>query len=107
MSLVAQVLGKLGVLLSFMSLAHAAFSAAQYRGFLRVSEQPFEGQLPVDIVAQTIVSLLVLLYSIVSVTGELKVIKADLSFGSKHHDQVFGPHPPSFWTFNHRGIILK
>lgn len=107
MSMASQTLGKLGVVLGLISLAHAAFSAAQYRGFLRVSEQLFDGQLPADIIAQTIVSLLVLLYSIVTVSGELKVIKGDLSFGSKRHDQVFGTHPPSFYTFNHRGALLK
>ncbi|KAJ6222884.1 hypothetical protein RDWZM_001429 [Blomia tropicalis] len=53
---------------------HAAFSAAQYRSFLRVSEQNFTGSLPMDIVLQAGFSLILTLYMVVVVSGQFKEI---------------------------------
>ena len=99
------MLSKTLLVLGFCSLLHAAFSAAQYRSFLRVSEQKFTGQLPADIIAQAVVSLLVTMYSVVAVSGQFKVIYADDDFAKQQHASVFST-PKSFLTFNHRGRIL-
>lgn len=89
----------------FCSLLHAAFSAAQYRSFLRVSEQQFTGHLPGDIIAQAIISLFIAMYSVVSVSGDFKVIQADDDFSKQRYDLVFSTQK-SFVNFKHRGRIL-
>lgn len=96
---------KLVLVLGLGSLLHAAFSAAQYRSYLRVSQQKFTGSLPADIVLQALVSLLAVLYAIVSVTGHFKAIAANDDLVSKGHDSVFSSQL-SFATFNHRGRLL-
>ena len=100
------MLSKTFLLVGLCSLVHAAFSAAQYRSYLRVSEQPFTGSLPVDIILQTVFSLLVTIASLVGVQcGHFKVIQADNDFAKKRYDQVFGTQN-SFFNFNHRGRLL-
>ncbi|KAH9408588.1 Membrane magnesium transporter 1 [Tyrophagus putrescentiae] len=99
------MLSKIILVLGFCSLLHAAFSAAQYRSFLRVAEQDFTGHLPADIIAQAVVSLLITMYGVVSISGQFKVIYADDDFDRQKQDLVFST-PKSFVTFNHRGQIL-
>lgn len=96
---------KIILLVGFCSLMHAAFSAAQYRSFLRVSEQNFTGSLPMDIVLQAGFSLILTLYMVVVVSGQFKVIQAEDDFSKRQSDQVFSTQN-SFLTFNHRGKIL-
>lgn len=96
---------KLMLICGLCSLFHAAFSAAQYRSYLRVSEQKFTGSLPMDIMIQAFVSLLVTLYSVVSIYCNFKVIFANDDFVTKSYGHVFST-PPSLVTFNHRGRIL-
>ena len=100
------MLQKVLLVLGFSSLVHSAFSAAQYRSFLRVSEQNFTGTLPADIIVQAVLSLLLTMYSVVSVSGQFKVIYADDGFSKQRHDQVFATQQKSFLVFNHRGRIL-
>lgn len=96
---------KLMLICGLCSLFHAAFSAAQYRSYLRVSEQKFTGSLPMDIMIQAFVSLLVTLYSVVSIYCNFKVIFANDDFANKSYGHMFST-PPSLVTFNHRGRIL-
>lgn len=60
-----------------VSLIHCAYSAAQHRSYLRLTEQEFT-HLPADILLQTIVSLLLVCYSAAYVAGEFLPIRADL-----------------------------
>ena len=55
----AKSMDKFIVTLGLVALAHAAYSAAQHRTYLRVSERDFTG-LPTDILAQTLVDMLLL-----------------------------------------------
>lgn len=99
------MLSKFWLVLGLCSLLHSAFSAAQYRSYLRVSEQKFTGSLPMDIVVQAFVSLILTLYSVVSIYCNFKVIFANDDYVTKSYGNVFST-PPSFIRFNHRGRIL-
>ncbi|VDN87555.1 unnamed protein product [Brugia pahangi] len=64
-------------LVGLISLLHCAYSAAQHRFYLRLTEQPFT-QLPLDIIVQTIVSLIAFLYSATCIAGEFQPVRSDL-----------------------------
>lgn len=100
------MLTKLGLSLGLLSLLHAAFSAAQYRSYLRVTEQPFVN-LPLDIIVQALASLLIVLYLTVSIAGNFKVISADEMLAAKRQDVLFATSQPSFQVFDHRGRVLS
>ncbi|XP_035774194.1 membrane magnesium transporter 1-like [Anopheles albimanus] len=95
---------KLQILLGFLSLLHAAYSAAQHRAYLRITEQEFT-QLPIDIVFQAIASLLLIIYNILQVVGEFKEIRAAVDLQAKSWETL--SNIPSFYTFNHRGKALS
>ncbi|KAK0406844.1 hypothetical protein QR680_018840 [Steinernema hermaphroditum] len=61
-TLISQSTYKFICIASLLSLLHCAYSAAQHRFYLRLIEEPFT-RLPIDIVLQTLVSLIVLVYS--------------------------------------------
>ncbi|VDK80514.1 unnamed protein product [Cylicostephanus goldi] len=63
-------------LASLASLLHCAYSAAQHRSYLRLTEQPFIS-LPADVLAQTIISLIALIYGATHVAGAFQHIKSD------------------------------
>uniref|UniRef100_A0A914HBB0 Uncharacterized protein n=1 Tax=Globodera rostochiensis TaxID=31243 RepID=A0A914HBB0_GLORO len=85
--------------LSVLSLTHSAYSAAQHRSYLRLVGQPFT-HLPVDLIAQTLLSLLAAIVSTSFVVGDFQPIRADLLVAKKSWD-VLG-NCPSFYVFNHR-----
>uniref|UniRef100_A0A1I7SRK4 Secreted RxLR effector peptide protein n=1 Tax=Bursaphelenchus xylophilus TaxID=6326 RepID=A0A1I7SRK4_BURXY len=62
--------------LSLVSLAHCAYSAAQHRSFLRLVQKEFTS-LPLDIVIQTFVSLLVAVFACAHIAGEFQYIRND------------------------------
>ncbi|XP_052868520.1 ER membrane protein complex subunit 5 [Anopheles cruzii] len=95
---------KLQIVLGFLSLLHAAYSAAQHRSYLRITEQEFS-QLPIDIIAQAIVSLLYIIYNILQVVGDFKEIRAAVDLQAKSWETL--SNIPSFYTFNHRGKALS
>ncbi|XGW08198.1 hypothetical protein V3C99_010921 [Haemonchus contortus] len=61
---------------SLLSLLHCAYSAAQHRSYLRLTEQPFV-TLPADVLAQTLISLVALIYGASHVAGAFQHIKSD------------------------------
>ncbi|KAK5984492.1 hypothetical protein GCK32_002696 [Trichostrongylus colubriformis] len=63
-------------LVSLLSLLHCAYSAAQHRSYLRLTEQPFVS-LPADVLAQTLISLVALIYGASHVAGAFQHIKSD------------------------------
>jgi len=93
---------KLIFALGFVSLLHAAYSAAQQRTYLRITEQEFTS-LPLDILIQSLISLFVTMYSIMQIAGDFKEIRATMELQSKSWDMV--GNRPSFYTFSHRGKI--
>uniref|UniRef100_A0A915PN86 Uncharacterized protein n=1 Tax=Setaria digitata TaxID=48799 RepID=A0A915PN86_9BILA len=91
-------------LVGLISLLHCAYSAAQHRFYLRLTEQPFT-QLPLDITVQTIVSLVAFVYSATCIAGEFQPIRSDLQNRTKSWDTV--GNCPSFYTFDHRAKTLS
>lgn len=92
------------VVVGLLSLFHAACSAAQHRSFLRLVGHEFNGLLPLDIVIQTLVSLLVTMAGIVAQKGEFKEIRALDDSKFKTIETI--ANRPSFYIFNHRGRLL-
>ncbi|KAG7484302.1 hypothetical protein MATL_G00047800 [Megalops atlanticus] len=93
--------GLVGV--GLFALAHAAFSAAQHRSYMRLTEKENE-TLPIDIVLQTLLAFVVTCYGIVHIAGEFKDMDASSELKNKTLDTL-GNHP-SFYLFNHRGRVL-
>ncbi|KAM8982111.1 membrane magnesium transporter 1 [Sarcophilus harrisii] len=89
--------------LGLFALAHAAFSAAQHRSYMRLTEKEDE-DLPVDIVLQTLMAFAVTCYGIVHLAGEFKDMDATSELKNKTLDTL--RNHPSFYVFNHRGRVL-
>uniref|UniRef100_A0A0A9WPY8 Membrane magnesium transporter n=1 Tax=Lygus hesperus TaxID=30085 RepID=A0A0A9WPY8_LYGHE len=85
-------------------LFHAAYSAAQHRSFLRLTEQEFTS-LPVDVIVQGIVSLFLTMYGVMYIAGDFKEIRATEELQSKTWETQ--RNLPSFYCFNHRGKLLR
>ncbi|XP_037317586.2 ER membrane protein complex subunit 5 [Pungitius pungitius] len=93
--------GVVGV--GLFALAHAAFSAAQHRSYMRLTEKENE-TLPIDIVLQTLLSFVMTCYGIAHIAGEFKDMDASSELKSKTFDTL--RNHPSFYLFNHRGRVL-
>ncbi|XP_072732754.1 ER membrane protein complex subunit 5 [Ciconia boyciana] len=89
--------------LGLFALAHAAFSAAQHRSYMRLTEKEDE-TLPIDIVLQTLLAFAVTCYGIVHIAGEFKDMDATSELKNKTFDTL--RNHPSFYVFNHRGRVL-
>ncbi|KAE9551074.1 hypothetical protein FO519_005711 [Halicephalobus sp. NKZ332] len=100
----SQATWKVLSLVSLASLLHCAYSAAQHRSYLRLTEQEFT-QLPLDIVIQTFVSLVVLIFSTTFLAGDFQTIRADKEVVRKTWDTI--GNCPSFYTFDHRSKCLR
>ncbi|XP_018325877.1 membrane magnesium transporter 1 [Agrilus planipennis] len=96
----ATTIHRLIVTIGFLSLFHAAYSAAQHRSYLRLNELEFT-HLPSDIIAQGIISLFVIMYGVMYVAGDFRDIKASADLENKSWESF--RNVPSFYTFNHRG----
>ncbi|XP_063279049.1 ER membrane protein complex subunit 5 [Prinia subflava] len=89
--------------LGLFALAHAAFSAAQHRSYMRLTEKEDE-TLPIDIVLQTLLAFAVTCYGIAHIAGEFKDMDATSELKNKTFDTL--RNHPSFYVFNHRGRVL-
>nr|XP_033802854.1 membrane magnesium transporter 1 [Geotrypetes seraphini] len=89
--------------LGLFALAHAAFSAAQHRSYMRLTEKEDE-TLPIDIVLQTLLAFVITCYGIVHIAGEFKDMDATSELKNKTFDTL--RNHPSFYVFNHRGRML-
>ncbi|KAM9325212.1 ER membrane protein complex subunit 5 [Gastrophryne carolinensis] len=89
--------------LGLFALAHAAFSAAQHRSYMRLTEKEDE-TLPIDIVLQTLLAFIVACYGIVHIAGEFKDMDATSELRNKTFDTL--RNHPSFYIFNHRGRVM-
>nr|XP_044619665.1 ER membrane protein complex subunit 5 isoform X1 [Equus asinus] len=70
--------------IGLFALAHAAFSAAQHRSYMRLTEKEDES-LPIDIVLQTLLAFAVTCYGIVHIAGEFKDMDATSELKNKLH----------------------
>lgn len=91
---------KISLCFGFVLLLHAAYSSAQHRTYLRITEQDFKS-LPLDIILQAILSLTVLIFSTLQIVGNLKEIR---TVQNKSWETLMNFQ--SFYTFNHRGKAL-
>uniref|UniRef100_H0VFC3 Membrane magnesium transporter n=1 Tax=Cavia porcellus TaxID=10141 RepID=H0VFC3_CAVPO len=89
--------------LALFALAHAAFSAAQHRSYMRLTEKEDES-LPVDVILQTLLAFAVTCYGVVHIAGEFKDMNATSELKNKRFDTL--RNHPSFYVFNHRGRVL-
>ncbi|XP_051712331.2 ER membrane protein complex subunit 5-like [Oryctolagus cuniculus] len=89
--------------IGLFALAHAAFSAAQHRSYMRLTEKE-EESLPTDIVLQTLLAFAVTCYGTVHIAGEFKNMDATSELKNKTFDTL--RNHPSFYVFNHRGRVL-
>ncbi|KAG8448295.1 hypothetical protein GDO86_015406 [Hymenochirus boettgeri] len=89
--------------IGLFALAHAAFSAAQHRSYMRLTEKEDE-TLPIDIVLQTLLAFIVACYGIVHIAGEFKDMDATSELRNKTFDTL--RNHPSFYVFNHRGRVM-
>jgi hypothetical protein len=94
---------KILLIIGLFALAHAGYSAAQHRVYVRLTEQRFE-RLPADIIIQTLVAFLVCCVGTVQFFGKFKPILITAEWQNKTWDTL--GNRPSFMTFNHRGKKL-
>ncbi|CAG5136212.1 unnamed protein product [Candidula unifasciata] len=97
------VVHKMCVIFGLIALLHAAFSAAQHRTYLRLTEQEFT-MLPQDIFLQCILGLLLTCYGVVNVAGNFREIKASAEQDSKTWEML--SNRQGFNIFHHRGKAL-
>ncbi|XP_037960238.1 membrane magnesium transporter 1 [Teleopsis dalmanni] len=95
---------KMLLCIGFISLAHAAFSAAHHRTYLRLTEKDWDN-LPLDIIIQTVFSLIIVIYNLIQVAGNFKEIRATVDMQEKSWDTL--TNFPSLYMFNHRGKALN
>uniref|UniRef100_A0A1B6DCB6 Membrane magnesium transporter n=1 Tax=Clastoptera arizonana TaxID=38151 RepID=A0A1B6DCB6_9HEMI len=95
---------KLLTCVGLISLLHSAYSAAQHRSYLRITEQEFTS-LPFDILCQGIISLFITMYGVMGTAGEFKEIRATVELESKSWETL--RNHPSFYIFAHRGRALS
>ncbi|CAF0833291.1 unnamed protein product [Didymodactylos carnosus] len=94
---------KLLLIVGLIALAHAGYSAAQHRVFIRLTEQQFQ-TLPADIIFQTLLAFLACCIGSVQFFGRFKPILITAEWQNKTWDTL--GNRPSFMTFNHRGRYL-
>ncbi|CAD6222133.1 GSCOCG00000747001-RA-CDS [Cotesia congregata] len=90
--------------IGFISILHAAYSAAQHRSYLRITEQEFT-TLPIDILIQGIISLFIVMYGVLHIAGDFKEIRAVVDLECKTWETT--RNLASFQIFNHRGKCLS
>ncbi|KAF6029770.1 MMGT1 [Bugula neritina] len=90
----------IGILLSL----HAAYSAAQHRTYLRITEREYQ-MLPVDVLIQTALSLILTCCGVIILKiANLKEIRANADTEHKTWE-TFG-NRSNFYVFNHRGRVI-
>ncbi|CAH1781019.1 unnamed protein product [Owenia fusiformis] len=94
---------KFFVISGLLALLHAAYSAAQHRTYVRLTEQEFT-VLPADILLQCLAGLILTIYGVVNVAGSFRDIRAAGDTENKTWET--SQNRPSFYIFNHRGRHL-
>lgn len=75
------------------------------RSYLRQTSQESESaSIPVDILIQTLISLVVIIYNIVEIVANFKEIKANAELQEKSWETL--SNLQGFYIFNHRGKSL-
>ncbi|XP_067937641.1 ER membrane protein complex subunit 5-like [Watersipora subatra] len=83
---------------------HAAYSAAQHRTYLRITEQEYR-LLPLDILIQTFIALFLICYGVIAwKLHSLREIRANADTEHKTWE-TFG-NRSNFYVFSHRGRFV-
>lgn len=96
-------MGKLFLTIGLIGLCHAAYSATQHRNYLRLIESEFTA-LPIDILVQTLLSLLSCCFGVIGISTKFKPIHITSEWENKTWDNIASR--TSFYSFNHRGKYL-
>lgn len=99
----ASLFEKFLVAVGLIVLVHAAYSAAQHRAYLRLTEKEFT-TLPSDVLIQTLTGLVIACYGIVRVVGQFKEIRPIADLEGRTWDSM-STHV-AFYNLNHRGKLL-
>ncbi|ELR11640.1 transmembrane protein 32 family protein [Acanthamoeba castellanii str. Neff] len=91
--------GRLIAVLGFALLLHSAYSATQYRNYLRIMETP-TGSLPLDITFECVASVVLCAYGSLLWAGTLLPIRLSASLMHRTFDAAHSR--TEFQTFNHR-----
>jgi hypothetical protein len=97
-------IGKFIIGISIFLLLHCLISALQHRAYLKLIERQFEG-LPLDIVAECLLSVILSICGVFVTAGEFKPIKLTTIFSEKTFDML--DTRPNFMLFRHRGRAPK
>lgn len=104
-------MGKIFLTVGLIGLCHAAYSATQHRSYMRLTETELNvssfakvSSLPLDIVVQTLVSLLLSCFGIIGISTKFRQIKITSEWENKTWDNI--ANRTSFYSFNHRGKSL-
>lgn len=108
-------MGKFILTVGLIGLCHAAYSATQHRNYLRLTDadkslEQLGGAggaraataLPIDIVVQTLFSLVLSCIGLIGISAKFRPIKITSEWENKTWDNV--GNRTSFWTFQHRGF---
>jgi len=85
-------------------LINAAYSAIQYKRYLRIFEKEIES-LPFDITIQCILALFICSWGIIQSSGSLKPIRISCTMEKTTFDIL--NMRPDFMIFNHRGALFS
>ncbi|KAL4220514.1 Membrane magnesium transporter 1 [Mactra antiquata] len=91
---------KFCVFIGLLAMLHAAYSAAQHRSYLRLTEQEFT-RLPWDILIQCFFSLVLVIHGVVHIAGSFREIRASADLDNKTWEML--GNRQGFLSFNHRG----
>ena len=94
---------KLLMIVGLLALLHAAYSAAQHRSYLRLTEQDFTS-LPVDILVQSVVGLYITCHAVIRTLSNFREIRVAGDVEKKTWENFM--NRTSFYCFNHRGKKL-
>ncbi|KAL1920093.1 uncharacterized protein VTP21DRAFT_1239 [Calcarisporiella thermophila] len=94
--------GRALCIVGFMLLMHSAYSTFEHLAYMKAVDKQ-ESVLPIDIMAECLLSVLIYIAGITLVTGPFKEIKMETEMAKQTLAKVNAC--PSFITFNHRGRL--
>jgi len=81
-------------------MLHSAYSAAEWRYYSRNVELQYM-MIPIDIIIQTLLSLILTMTGVLFIAGDFKEIRATEELEGQSWETL--RNRPSFYTFSHRG----
>lgn len=98
-------MGKLVLTIGLIGLIHAAYSATQHRNYIRLTSATTTVWLPLDILLQTVLSLILTCVALVPLVARFRPIRIASDWESRNWFNI--GNRVSFYSFNHRGKHLS